>query len=46
MPGPASYPIPRKGTGRDVGATCAFLASDWAEWITSQVISVNGGAIT
>jgi len=46
VPGPARYPIPRKGTGRDVGATCAFLASDGAEWITGQVISVNGGAIT
>jgi NAD(P)-dependent dehydrogenase (short-subunit alcohol dehydrogenase family) len=46
VPGPAKYPIPRKGTGRDVGATCAFLASDGAEWITGQVISVNGGAIT
>jgi 2-hydroxycyclohexanecarboxyl-CoA dehydrogenase len=45
-PGPARYPVPRKGTGRDVGATCAFLASDGAEWITGQVIGVNGGAIT
>ncbi len=39
-------PIPRHGTGRDIGATCAFLASDGGEWITGQVISVNGGAIT
>jgi len=39
-------PVPRPGTGRDVGATCAFLASDGAEWITGQVIGVNGGVIT
>ena len=45
-PGPARYPVPRKGPGRDVGATCAFLASDGAEWVTGQVIGVNGGAIT
>jgi NAD(P)-dependent dehydrogenase (short-subunit alcohol dehydrogenase family) len=46
VPGPARYPIPRKGTGADVGATCAFLATDGAEWITGQVIGVNGGAVT
>jgi NAD(P)-dependent dehydrogenase (short-subunit alcohol dehydrogenase family) len=46
IPGPAKYPIPRKGTGADVGATCAFLATDGAEWITGQVIGVNGGAVT
>jgi NAD(P)-dependent dehydrogenase (short-subunit alcohol dehydrogenase family) len=46
VPGPAKYPVPRKGTGRDVGATCAFLATDGAEWITGQVIGVNGGAVT
>ena len=39
-------PIPRLGTGRDVGAMTAFLASDEAEWITGQVIPVNGGAVT
>ncbi len=46
IPGPAKYPVPRKGTGADVGATCAFLASDGGEWITGQVIGVNGGAVT
>jgi 2-hydroxycyclohexanecarboxyl-CoA dehydrogenase len=43
---PSRNPIPRLGTGRDVGATVAFLASDGAEWITGQVIPVNGGAVT
>ena len=47
VPGvPARSPIPRNGSGRDIGATCAFLASDGGEWITGQVIAVNGGAIT
>ena len=43
---PSRFPIPRLGTGRDVGETVAFLASDGAEWITGQVIAVNGGAVT
>jgi NAD(P)-dependent dehydrogenase (short-subunit alcohol dehydrogenase family) len=38
--------IPRTGTGRDIGATVAFLSSDGGEWITGQVIPVNGGAVT
>jgi NAD(P)-dependent dehydrogenase (short-subunit alcohol dehydrogenase family) len=29
-----------------VGNAVAFLASDDAEWITGQVIPVNGGAVT
>jgi len=43
---PSRVPIPRLGTGGDVGAMVAFLASDAAEWITGQVIGVNGGAVT
>jgi NAD(P)-dependent dehydrogenase (short-subunit alcohol dehydrogenase family) len=43
---PSRNPIPRLGTGRDAGETVAFLASDGAEWITGQVIGVNGGAST
>jgi NAD(P)-dependent dehydrogenase (short-subunit alcohol dehydrogenase family) len=43
---PARNPVPRHGTGRDIGATVAFLASDGGEWITGQVIPVNGGAVT
>jgi 2-hydroxycyclohexanecarboxyl-CoA dehydrogenase len=50
MESPISNPkgnaIPRNGTGRDIGATVAFLASDGGEWITGQVIPVNGGAVT
>ena len=42
----AAQAIPRKriGSPEDVGATVAFLASDEAEWITGQVIPVNGGS--
>jgi NAD(P)-dependent dehydrogenase (short-subunit alcohol dehydrogenase family) len=43
---PSRQPIPRHGTGWDVGAAVAFLASDGGEWITGQVIPVNGGAVT
>jgi len=39
-------PANRLGTGDDIGATCAFLCSDAASYITGQVIAVNGGALT
>ena len=39
-------PARRVGTGDDIGATCAFLCSDAASYITGQVIAVNGGAVT
>ncbi len=41
------YPIGRGleriGQPRDIANTVAFLVSDRAEWITGQVLSVNGG---
>ena len=42
-----SYPLAR-GLGRlgqpsDIANAVAFLASERAEWITGQVLSVNGG---
>lgn len=36
-------PIPRAGQPADIAAACAFLASDDANYITGQVLGVNGG---
>ena len=39
-------PMRRLGTPDDIAATCAFLCSDDAAYLTGQVIAVNGGALT
>lgn len=36
-------PLGRIGDARDIGAAAVFLASPAAEWITGQIVSVNGG---
>jgi 2-hydroxycyclohexanecarboxyl-CoA dehydrogenase len=41
----ARIPVGRLGTADDIAATCAFLCSDEAGYITGQVIGVNGGAV-
>ena len=41
-----TLPRRRLGTPADIGAAVAFLASDEADWITGQVLPVNGGAYT
>lgn len=41
----AMIPVGRLGTVDDIGATCAFLCSESAGYITGQVISPNGGAV-
>jgi 2-hydroxycyclohexanecarboxyl-CoA dehydrogenase len=41
----AAIPAGRLGTVDDIGATCAFLCSDAAGYITGQTIAVNGGAV-
>ena len=38
-----STPVRRVGVPEDIAATCAFLVSDDAGFITGQVISPNGG---
>lgn len=38
-----SYPLGRLGRPDDHASMAAFLASDQADWVTGQTISVNGG---
>lgn len=39
----SQYPLGRLGTGDDIAAAVAFLASDDASWITGQTLYVDGG---
>jgi NAD(P)-dependent dehydrogenase (short-subunit alcohol dehydrogenase family) len=41
----ALIPVGRTGTPEDVAATCGFLCSDEAGFITGQVVGVNGGMV-
>jgi NAD(P)-dependent dehydrogenase (short-subunit alcohol dehydrogenase family) len=41
----AMIPAGRLGAVEDIAATCAFLCSDAASYITGQVIAPNGGAV-
>jgi 2-hydroxycyclohexanecarboxyl-CoA dehydrogenase len=38
-----AIPLGRAGTPEDIAGACSFLCSDDAEYITGQVIGVNGG---
>ena len=42
----ATTPVGRPGRPEDIAATCAFLVSDEASYITGQIIGVNGGRNT
>jgi NAD(P)-dependent dehydrogenase (short-subunit alcohol dehydrogenase family) len=41
-----TVPRRRLGTPDDIGAAVVYLASDEADWVTGQVLPVNGGAVT
>jgi 3-oxoacyl-[acyl-carrier protein] reductase len=41
----AGYPLGRLGEPDDVAAAVAFLASSDAEWITGEVLTVDGGLL-
>ena len=41
-----AIPVGRTGTPADIGAACAWLASEEASWVTAQTININGGSIT
>ena len=41
----SQYPLARLGTPEDIAAVAAFLASPDAQWITGQVINVDGGLL-
>lgn len=43
--GESRLPVGRLGTGDDIAATCMYLCSDEASFITGQLYGVNGGAI-
>ena len=40
------YPVGRIGTAGDIAPAVVYLASDEAEWVTGQVLPVNGGYTT
>jgi 2-hydroxycyclohexanecarboxyl-CoA dehydrogenase len=42
---PRVIPVGRTGTPEEIAATCGFLCSDEAGFITGQVIGVNGGMV-
>jgi 2-hydroxycyclohexanecarboxyl-CoA dehydrogenase len=42
----ASIPVRRIGQPVDIAATCAFLVSEEAGYITGQIVGVNGGRCT
>src|SRR5512138_7683 len=43
---PRVIPVGRAGTPEDIAATCGFLCSDEAGFITGQVVGVNGGMVS
>lgn len=42
----AAIPLKRGGSPEDIANACVFLASDMSDYITGQVINVDGGMLT
>jgi NAD(P)-dependent dehydrogenase (short-subunit alcohol dehydrogenase family) len=40
-----AVPVGRPGTPEEIAATCGFLCSEGASFITGQVVGVNGGMV-
>jgi NAD(P)-dependent dehydrogenase (short-subunit alcohol dehydrogenase family) len=40
----ARIPLARFGTETEIANACAYLASDYAAYVTGDVLSVDGGA--
>ena len=41
-----NIPLKRGGTPEDIANTCVYLASDLSEYVTGQVLNVDGGMLT
>lgn len=40
-----NIPLKRVATADDIALSIAFLASDWSQHITGEVLNINGGAV-
>ena len=41
-----AIPLKRGGSPEDVANACVFLASDLSDYVTGQVLNVDGGMLT
>jgi NAD(P)-dependent dehydrogenase (short-subunit alcohol dehydrogenase family) len=39
----ATIPLQRVGQPKDIAGVCAFLMSDWGNYVTGVTLDVNGG---
>ena len=44
--GEDSIPLKRGGSPEDIANACVFLGSDLSNYITGQVLNVDGGMLT
>jgi 3-oxoacyl-[acyl-carrier protein] reductase len=40
-----TIPLRRAGTAQEIAGAIAFLCTDWANYITGEVVNVNGGSV-